>query len=208
MIESLQDTESRILAAAEREFMEKGLAGAKTTSIARSAGVTHAMLHYYFRSKNNLFERVVAEKFRSLADIMFDMIDDERLPLRQRIVNGIERHYDFIAANASLPRFIFNETHLHPEFLETVSSQLAKIKEEVVAKLQKTIDENAASGSCVRVDAQQLLLDIISLNIFPFIAAPVINAVFVDDAESWEELMRRRKDENVATILKKLGIKY
>ena len=55
-----QDTETRILEAAEKEFFEKGYAGARTTSIAEAAGVTHAMLHYYFRTKDNLFERIVS----------------------------------------------------------------------------------------------------------------------------------------------------
>ena len=56
-----QDTETRILEAAEKEFFEKGYAGARTTSIAEAAGVTHAMLHYYFRTKDNLFERIVSQ---------------------------------------------------------------------------------------------------------------------------------------------------
>lgn len=50
------DTEERILKAAETEFFTKGFDGARTTSIAERAGVTHAMLHYYFRSKALLFE--------------------------------------------------------------------------------------------------------------------------------------------------------
>ena len=53
------DTESRILQAAEEEFLLKGLEGARTTAIAERAGVTHAMLHYYFRTKNMLFERII-----------------------------------------------------------------------------------------------------------------------------------------------------
>lgn len=56
------DTESRILQAAEEEFLLKGLEGARTTAIAERAGVTHAMLHYYFRTKNMLFERIIEEK--------------------------------------------------------------------------------------------------------------------------------------------------
>ena len=54
-----KDTESEILKAAEQEFMLKGFDGAKTTSIAHAAGVTHAMLHYYFRTKEQLFERIL-----------------------------------------------------------------------------------------------------------------------------------------------------
>ena len=69
-----QDTETRILEAAEKEFFEKGYAGARTTSIAEAAGVTHAMLHYYFRTKDNLFERIVSEKINMLGDIILSAI--------------------------------------------------------------------------------------------------------------------------------------
>ena len=59
-------TEKAILQAAEKEFLTKGLASSKTTEIAKAAGVTHAMLHYYFRTKDNLFEQVFQEKVKVL----------------------------------------------------------------------------------------------------------------------------------------------
>ena len=71
-----QDTESRILQAAEKEFFEKGLAGARTASIAEAAGVTHAMLHYYFRTKDKLFERIVTEKMNMLEKMVLSAIGD------------------------------------------------------------------------------------------------------------------------------------
>ena len=55
----MRNKEQAILEAAEREFIAKGFAGARTTSIAEAAGVTHAMLHYYFRTKEQLFERIL-----------------------------------------------------------------------------------------------------------------------------------------------------
>lgn len=63
-----KDTESEILKAAEQEFMLKGFDGTKTTSIAHAAGVTHAMLHYYFRTKEQLFERILTEKVQLMSE--------------------------------------------------------------------------------------------------------------------------------------------
>lgn len=63
-------TESRILAAAEGEFLDKGFDGARTTTIAARAGVTHAMLHYYFRTKGQLFERIISSKIEQLKNMM------------------------------------------------------------------------------------------------------------------------------------------
>lgn len=62
MTKPQQNKEQAILKAAEREFLTKGYAGARTTSIAEAAGVTHAMLHYYFRTKEHIFERILDEK--------------------------------------------------------------------------------------------------------------------------------------------------
>ena len=69
-----QNKESEILAAAEQEFIAKGYDGARTTSIAQAAGVTHALLHYYFRTKEQLFERIVDEKFRVMSQSMLAII--------------------------------------------------------------------------------------------------------------------------------------
>lgn len=64
MTKPARNKEQAILEAAEQEFLNKGFAGARTTSIAEAAGVTHAMLHYYFRTKEQLFERILDEKMR------------------------------------------------------------------------------------------------------------------------------------------------
>ena len=110
-----QKREQAILEAAEREFLKKGFDGARTTSIAAAAGVTHAMLHYYFRTKEQLFERILDEKMRMMGQSVLAAFGDARLPLIERLRNGIERHFDFIAANPDLPRFIVNEVFARPE---------------------------------------------------------------------------------------------
>lgn len=91
------DTESRILQAAEEEFLLKGLEGARTTAIAERAGVTHAMLHYYFRTKNMLFERIIEEKMRNAGNIMQAVFVLGDMPLMERVKRGVEQHFDFIA---------------------------------------------------------------------------------------------------------------
>ena len=104
-----KDTESEILKAAEQEFMLKGFDGAKTTSIAHAAGVTHAMLHYYFRTKEQLFERILTEKVQLMSESVLAAFGQPGLPLLERLKDGVTCHFDFIAANPQLPRFIVNE---------------------------------------------------------------------------------------------------
>lgn len=201
-----RDTEALILQAAEREFLEKGYSGAKTTAIAQAAGVTHAMLHYYFRTKEKLFEKIVADKMDKLKRVMFGVIGDPDLPLRERIKQGVEQHFDFIAENPHLPRFIFNELHEHPERLDPVKHSIATIAATAISTLQNEIDLKAAKGECKQVDARMLMLDIASLNLFPFVAAPLISSSFGKLFEGRDEFLEMRKKENVRTVLGKLGL--
>lgn len=201
-----RDTEALILQAAEKEFLEKGYSGAKTTSIAETAGVTHAMFHYYFRTKDKLFEKIMAEKMAQLKDLMFSAIGNTELPLKERIKQGVERHFDFIAANPLLPRFIFNELYLNPVRVEDAKADIITMATALLKNLQETIDHDAEQRLCNRVDARMLLLDIISLNIFPFIAQPILSGVLASSNESIDALLDQRKKENVRTILGKLNL--
>lgn len=200
------DTESRILQAAEREFFEKGYAGARTASIAEAAGVTHAMLHYYFRTKDKLFERIVSEKISILGNIIISAIGDEDLTLEDRIRQGIERHFDFIAANRDLPKFIVNEVLTRPDVVEMIKCNIQNIVNNLLNSLQHEIDAYAAKGLCRQVNARMLLIDIVSLNVFPFMAAPMVLGAIGDSYNSYDEFLALRKTENVETILNKLKI--
>jgi AcrR family transcriptional regulator len=77
----MQNTEQQILKYAELEFLEKGYDGARTTSIAKAAGVTHAMLHYYFRTKELLFERIIEKKMSEITPLITSLVGNENLPL-------------------------------------------------------------------------------------------------------------------------------
>jgi len=201
-----QDTEERILHAAEKEFFEKGYIGARTTSIAEAAGVTHTMLHYYFRTKDKLFEQIVSKKINMLGDIILSAIGDNNLPLEDRIRQGVERHFDFISANQDLPRFIVNEVFSHPERIEILKTSIQNIVNDLLNNLQQEIDEYAAKGLCQQADARMILIDIVSLNVFSFMAAPIVKEAIGYSYKSYDEFLTLRKKENVETVLRKLKI--
>ena len=199
---SPRDTETLILQAAEKEFFEKGYSGAKTTAIAEAAGVTHAMLHYYFRTKDKLFEKIVSDKISNLGEILLGAVCNADLPLKERIRLGIERHFDFLAANPGLPRFIINELAVHPERISQIRATLLAMAAEVLPGIQKELD---SLPGC-KVDAMMLLADIISLNVFPFAGAPMVKAVTANIYEDYDSFLEMRKQENVRTILAKLNL--
>ena len=106
MKNSEQNTEQIILEAAEAEFLEKGYNGAKMLSIARRAGVAHSMLHYYYRSKENLFQAVVLRKTREMVP-MFKDVFEEDLPFEETL-NRMREARD---------RYIFSQSPQMPYFL-------------------------------------------------------------------------------------------
>ena len=198
------DTESRILQAAEEEFLLKGLEGARTTAIAERAGVTHAMLHYYFRTKNMLFERIIEEKMRNAGNIMQAVFVLGDMPLMERVKRGVEQYFDFIAANPNLPRFVIQEIYSHPERHEIMRSQVLTITKDWLCDLQRHIDESAATKATEWIDARMLLLDIVSLNLFAFIGYPFVSLMFDGLVTDKKVFFEKRKAENVELIMRRL----
>lgn len=107
--------EQLILEAAEQEFFIKGYDGARTTSIAQRAGVTHAMLHYYYRTKEQLFERIIEKNAKTIAETMLAVMGNPSMPIVERLKDGISAHFDLVATNPLLPRFFLNEIIARPE---------------------------------------------------------------------------------------------
>lgn len=201
---TLNDTEARILRASEHEFMTKGFAGARTTAIAEAAGVTHAMLHYYFRTKEKLFDRIITAKMDALQVLIIKSLEEIDLPLEDMIRNLINMHIDFIADNPDLPRFLISDVFGDTGRFAVLSAKIKVLAPTILMRLQSRIDENAAAGRCRRLDARMLMLDIVSLNVFPYLARPLVDTVLDDLMANPAEFLAKRKEENFDTIMRKL----
>ena len=199
-----QSKEQQILAAAEQEFLTRGYDGARTTSIAQAVGVTHAMLHYYFRTKEQLFERIVDEKFETMSHSMFAIMGDPSLPIVERIKGGIEAHFDFVAQNPLLPRFVINEIISRPERYDVLYKRVGAIIDNVYRGLQSEIDRSAERGEIERVDIKMLFISIMSLNIFTFLAYPFMEPLMGELMANRERFLAERKAENIETILRRI----
>ena len=199
-----QSKEQQILAAAEQEFLTRGYDGARTTSIAQAAGVTHAMLHYYFRTKEQLFERIVDEKFETMSHSMFAIMGDPSLPIVERIKGGIEAHFDFVAQNPLLPRFVINEIISRPERYDVLYKRVGAIIDNVYRGLQSEINRSAERGEIERVEIKMLFISIMSLNIFTFLAYPFMEPLMGELMANRERFLAERKAENIETILRRI----
>ena len=162
------------------------------------------MLHYYFRTKEQLFERILDEKMRLMSQSVLTAFGQPGLPLAERLRNGVERHFDFIAANPDLPRFIVNEVFSRPEHYETMRTRIREIAEVLMHDIQQELDASAARGETDRIDVRMLMLDIISLNVFPFIAFPVVEPILGDLSGDRSRFFELRRSENVEIILRRL----
>ena len=199
-----QNTEQKIIEAAEQEFLIKGFDGARTTSIAAKAGVTHAMFHYYFRTKEKIFEKIISQKLEMLTRLIIDSISLENLSLEEKLKRIIGSHIEFVSENPELPGFLVREIFNNPERFEILKARFETFAPLLIQNLQKELDKGFEEGRYKKTDARMLLIDIISLNIFPYMAAPLINAIltgYMNDKEGFKEL---RKKENLQTIMKKI----
>lgn len=197
-------TEQLILEAAEEEFLRKGFDGARTTAIAERAGVTHAMLHYYFRTKEQLFERIVAKITALVAQTIFAAMGDPQRPIVERIRSGIASHFDLVAAHPLLPRFFLNEVVMRPEHYHLLDDSLKERIPTLFLRLQAEADRAAEAGEMEAVDMRQLFISIVSLNVFPFLALPFAGLLLGEMAGDREKFLAARKAEAIETILRRI----
>lgn len=204
--EKINNTEQAILHAAEQEFMEHGHDGAKMMNIARRAGVTHAMLHYYFRTKDNLFDMVVRRKMEALIQNVvkaFTNQDDESLV--DRIIHGMQVHFDFISRERDLARFVISHIMYDEQRCTELFNFLKQSVKGLTDRLQREIDEKVAQGEFQPVRALDLLLDMVSLNVFPFIARPAVELISqAVEGEDYAAMVASRKQEIARVISNRL----
>ncbi|MGM9754015.1 MAG: TetR/AcrR family transcriptional regulator, partial [Candidatus Cryptobacteroides sp.] len=177
-----------VLNAADEIFMKKGLEGARTAEIAQKAGVTHAVLHYWFNTKEELFNIILHRKMKEFEESVLVFFDNTEGPLENRIGKIVGIHFDFIRSHPSLPRFIVNEICGNPDIIESV-------KDEMASGISKNLSGLGIPG------AASLVSDIISLNLSAFLMAPVIAKLGLC---SEDEYLDRRREDNISTILLKL----
>jgi AcrR family transcriptional regulator len=197
------NTEQQILLVAEREFLEKGYDGARTTSIAKSAGVTHAMLHYYFRTKELLFERFIDKKMSEIIPLITYLVGKDELPLRERILEAVSVHFDFIINNPDLPRFLINEVLPYSDRCEMF---LSKVKGVLVLfkNMQDEVNEASARGEIEHFNVLMLFQDILAINILPSLMTKSLENLLTDDSLTVEQYLMLRKSENIEIIKRRI----
>lgn len=198
------DTETRILDAAHRVFVRRGVAAARTQEIADEAGVNKALLHYYFRTKEKLADAVFIQAAGRLFPQMLSALASD-LPLREKLRGAIHAHMDAVDASPFLPGYILCELRTDPERLSTLLHEtmpVEQMRERLFTSLQRQIDAEAAAGRLRPIQAQTLLVTLMSNLIFPHAASHMLEVAAGLDEAARDELADWRRRELADFLLR------
>lgn len=184
------NTEEKIIKAAENEFIEQGFSGARMQAIANKAGINKALLHYYFRSKQKLFEVIFKTAFKLFVPKIIGTFKRTDLDFFGKIKLFVSDYITLIQKNPHIPVFIIHE-------LNTKSSTLSKIISEQsidFEPIKNQIRDEIEKGTIKAMPPEQLIVNVISLCIFPIVAAPIVKVVlFQGDSKEYQNMIEARK---------------
>lgn len=182
-------TEEKIKEAARKLFTQKGFAATRTRDIAEEAGINLALLNYYFRSKQKLFDLIMMENFRQFLQGITVHFLNEQLTVAERVERVVVAYIDFLTDSPDLPLFILNEMRGNS------SKFMARIREEagpVRSKFLKQMQEAHRSGKSA-LDPFHFIANLIGLTVFPFVGRPALQRVTGVSDDKFNAFMQERK---------------
>ena len=186
-----EESRKAILKAAVHEFAREGVSGARTDAIARSAGVNKALLYYYFKDKDALYQAVLDQVFSGVRSAIHNALS-QNLPPREKLAGYVCAHFDYIASNPLYPRIVqaeFLRAGRDPSRLERIAKHYFR---PVFLELSALLKEGEQSGEFRRVDPIHFIPSMISVIVFYFNTAPIMKLMTGADPMSTERLAERR----------------
>lgn len=189
MTEKDKGTEQKILEAAKKVFVLKGLDGSRMQEIADEAGINKALLHYYFRSKDKLFEAVFRDSFSSfIPNIVGLMMQDK--PIKEKIQLFVLEYIHVIEENPHIPIFVLHELSRNPGRIAGMIKETGIDPNHFINQVRKEKNEGLLNVN----DPRHLIVNMIGLCIFPFVARPILEAIiFGGDREAFDNFIEERK---------------
>ena len=184
--ESDTSTEEKIKKAAHVVFKKKGFAATRTRDIADEAGFNLALLNYYFRSKEKLFDIVMKESIQQFLKGIAGILNNTALSLTEKVSLVAENYTDMLGANPDLPLFILSEIKANPEKLA-----LDLNFKEIIMKSHLFEQIQEATGK--KINPINFIINIISLTVFPFVASPLLRIIGDLKPQDFNNLVEDRK---------------
>ena len=183
-------TEEKIYDAARRIFILKGMDGARMQEIADEAGMNKALLHYYFRSKENLFKAVFKNTFTKFFIKVKDTLFSD-ISAKEKLIAFIDNYINLIQANPYVPQFIINEINRDPQMLKTMMFESEIEPQKMLELFLSEVQRNNLS----KLDPRHIVISLLGMLIFPFIARPLLQMVyFNDDQDAYNRFLSERKE--------------
>ncbi len=195
-----QEMEDKIMLAATRIFVLKGKAGTSMQDIAVEAGINRTLLNYYFRSKDNLFEQVFTKIFsRFLPAIVNTLTSD--MPVSRRLENFIDYYFTMLIENPVIPLFILQELTSNPQRLINLLKS-GGLNANIILK---SLEQEMEQGNIRRMDPKEIMVNFMSLIIFPFAARKIIEEmIFSGDVDAYSNFLLQRKENLKRTFINSL----
>lgn len=180
-------TEEKIIAAARKLFTQKGFSATKTRDIAEEAGINLALLNYYFRSKQNLFQIIIEEKFDQLFGVINPILSNSEISLEEKIETLVTNYTNMLLGNDDLPLFVLSEIKTN-EFLIKRVRQNAEILSNPV--IEKQLKERGFTTT-----GFNFIMNVMSLTLFPFMSKPLfVTSGLIKEEEFVHFITERKKD--------------
>ena len=192
-MESIIPTEQRIFSAASQVFEEKGYTGARMQEIADRAGINKALLHYYFRTKEQLFGSVFQVLLKKMFENIFSIFTRE-IPFKEKIRLFLDDHIEFLVKNPKLPIFLLNELSHNPALAEGIKEMVnyQELRDLIYSRHAKELKGYGIKKN----DMPQLMVTVVSFSIFPFAARDMIKIMIpeIEDSKKFNAFMLNRKE--------------
>jgi AcrR family transcriptional regulator len=186
-----KDTEALILDAARKVFLENGFDGSTMQQIATVAGINKALLHYYFRSKDRLFEAVFMEAFAKMVPNLFKIFTAD-IAFTEKIRGLVNAYMSALQEYPQIPQFILHELHRNPGRIIGLMHSTGLDPEMVMNLIRMELKR----GNLIEMEPKQFMVNLLALCIFPFAARPMIQGfIFKNDAKAYEDFLEKRKTE-------------
>ncbi len=192
-----KNTEERILKAARTVFIEKGYNGARMQEIADKAEINKAMLHYYFRDKEKLFYKIFEIVFQEFFPIITDIISSE-MKFEDKVRQLCNNYVSLFQKNPYIPLFILSEINRNPDKLQAFANNYISKSFE---RVRETFSKQLKKEKLRQVDVRHIIMNIISLSVFHFIAMPMFKTIFNVSESEYFDLIEERKVIIADTII-------
>ncbi len=189
-------TEEKIIAAARKLFTQKGFSATRTRDIAEEAGINLALLNYYFRSKQNLFQIIIEEKFDTLFGMIGPILSDKEVPLEEKISTLVASYTLMLLENEDLPLFVLSEIKSNEFILEKVKQNAELLSQPVI--------ENQLKERGFTISSFNFIMNVMSLTLFPFMSKPLFVASGLVKEEEFAQFVTERKKDIPTWIMNTL----